>query len=209
MPRVVNLAVFVSGAGTTMEALAERIMAGQLPAQIAIVVADRLGTPAIERARHRGLDTLVRPMRTAPSGAAWTEAVAPELEQRGVDVVVLAGYLAILPKEFVVRFPGRIINLHPSLLPKYGGPGMYGLRVHAAVLRAGESETGVTVHQVTETVDAGPILWQIRVPVLPDDTPERLRTRLHPFEVRALVATITRFARDELPRPPGPRAGRG
>jgi len=201
MPRVVNLAVLVSGAGTTLEALADRILAGQLPAQIVLVVADRLGTPAIERARRRGLDTVVRPLRTAASGAAWTEEVAPELERREVDLVVLAGFLSVVPKEFLARFRDRVLNLHPSLLPKYGGPGMYGLRVHAAVLLAGEKETGVTVHRVTEAVDAGPILYQIRVPVLPDDTPERLRTRLHPVEVRALVATISRYARDELPLP--------
>jgi phosphoribosylglycinamide formyltransferase 1 len=200
--RVVTLAVFVSGAGTTLDGLTERILAGQLPAQIALVVADRLGTSAVERARRRGLETLVRPLRTASSGAAWTDAVAPELERRGVDVIVLAGFLSILPKEFIARFPDRIINLHPSLLPKFGGPGMYGLRVHSAVLRSGEKETGVSVHRVTEAVDAGPVLWQVRVPILPDDTPERLRARLHPIEVQALVATITRFAREELPLRP-------
>ena len=201
MARVVTLAVLVSGAGTTLDGLAERILAGQLPAQIGLVISDRLGAPAIERARRRGLDTLVRPLRTSPSGAAWTDAVAPEIERKEVDVIVLAGFLSILPKEFLHRFPDRIINLHPSLLPKYGGPGMYGLRVHTAVLRAGETETGVTVHRVIEAVDAGPILWQVRVPVLPDDTPERLRARMHPIEVQALAATITRFAREELPLP--------
>jgi phosphoribosylglycinamide formyltransferase 1 len=205
MPRVVTLAVFVSGAGTTLEGLADRIRAGQLPAQIAVVVSDRLGTGAIELARRRGLDTLVRSPRTSGSGEVWAREIAWELDRRQVELIVLAGFLAILPKEFVARYPDRILNLHPSLLPKHGGPGMYGLHVHEAVLRSGDRETGVTVHRVTEAVDGGPILTQVRVPVRPDDTPERLRARLHPIEVQALSETIARFARDELPLPPRPR----
>jgi phosphoribosylglycinamide formyltransferase 1 len=208
MPRVVTLAVFVSGAGTTLEGLADRIRAGQLPAQIAVVVSDRLGTGAIELARRRGLDTVVRSPRTSGSGAVWTQEIGSELERRGVELVVLAGFLAILPKEFVALYRDRILNLHPSLLPKHGGPGMYGLRVHEAVLRSGDKETGVTVHRVTDAVDGGPILLQVRVRVRPDDTPERLRTRLHPIEVQALSETIARFARDELPLPPRSRGTR-
>jgi phosphoribosylglycinamide formyltransferase 1 len=205
MPRVVTLAVFVSGAGTTLEGLADRIRAGQLPAQIAVVVSDRRGTGAIELARHRGLDTVVRSPRTSGSGAAWTQEIASELDRRGVELVVLAGFLAILPKEFVALYRDRILNLHPSLLPKHGGRGMYGLRVHEAVLRSGDTETGVTVHRVTDSVDGGPILLQVRVPVRPDDTPEKLRARLHPIEVQALSETIARFARDQLPLPPRSR----
>jgi len=208
MSRIVTLAVLVSGAGTTLEGLAERIDSGQLPARIAVVLADRTEAPAVDRARRRGFDTLVRPVRTMASGAAWSEAVVPELERRGVDLVVLAGFLAVLPPEFVARYPGRILNLHPSLLPKYGGRGMYGMRVHDAVLRSGDAETGVTVHLVTEAVDAGPILAQERVAIRPDDTPERLRERLHPIEVDLLAATIARFASGELPMPPAPPGAR-
>jgi phosphoribosylglycinamide formyltransferase 1 len=201
MPRILTVAIFVSGEGTTFEALAERIDSGGLPARIALVVSDRPAAPAIERARRRGVDAELRPLRDAGPGADWALGLSRELDQRGVELVVLAGFLSVLPKEFVSRWPGRIINVHPSLLPKFGGPGMYGHRVHEAVLRSGDPETGVTVHLVTEAVDAGPILAQVRVPVRADDTPDALRARLHPVEVEALAATILRFAGGELPLP--------
>ena len=112
-----------------------------------------------------------------------------------------AGFLTILPDDWVVRWRGRAINLHPSLLPKYGGRGLYGPRVHRAVLAAGEAETGATVHLVTEEVDRGPTIAQARLAVLPGDTPATLRARLHPVEVELLATTLRRFAEGTLPLP--------
>ena len=114
---------------------------------------------------------------------------------------MLAGFLSILPPSWVETWKGRALNLHPSLLPRYGGAGMHGFKVHQAVIAAREPETGATVHLVTTDVDAGPILAQARLPVLAADTPETLRARLAPVEVALLSETVLKFARGERPLP--------
>jgi phosphoribosylglycinamide formyltransferase 1 len=149
----------------------------------------------------------VLPVR-AESPERWAIALDRALHAADVELVVLAGFLSVLPEGLVERWAGRIINVHPSLLPKYGGPGFYGHRVHAAVLAAGDRESGATVHVVTPEVDRGPIVAQARLPVAPDDTPESLRARLGPVERALLVETIGRFAAGALPLPyPGERRG--
>jgi phosphoribosylglycinamide formyltransferase-1 len=194
------IAVLVSGEGTTLDALAELAANGSLPARIVLVLANRSGIGALEKAARRGLPSVVAVSREVPADA-WCERVTAELESRGAELVVLAGFLKILPPSWIERWKGRVINIHPALLPRYGGPGMYGAHVHEAVLAAGDPETGATVHLVTEAVDGGPILAQQRIPVLPGDTPESLRARIHPVEVALLADTIRRFADGSLPLP--------
>ena len=209
MSRSLRLALFVSGEGTTLEAVAEAIDGGHLPATIRLVVCDRPHAPAIERARRRGLPTTVLPMRGVPA-SAWQPRLATELAERRVELVVLAGFLSILPADWLREWAGRVINLHPALLPKFGGPGFYGRRVHEAVLASGDRESGATVHVVTAEVDGGPIVAQARVPVEPGDTPDSLRERLRPVETGLLCETIRRFSVGELPLPfpiPGAAAG--
>ncbi len=198
--RPLPISVLVSGEGTTLDALAELAERGQLPARIVLVLANRSGIGALEKARRRGLPTVVVPSRDAPV-EPWAERVSQELASRGTELVVLAGFLRILPASWVERWKGRVINIHPALLPRHGGRGMYGSHVHEAVLAAHETETGATVHLVTSPIDAGPILTQRSIPVLPDDTPDTLRARLHPLEVALLAETIGRFATGELPLP--------
>ena len=198
--RTLPVAVLVSGEGTTLEGLAELAVGGHLPIRIALVVSDRPNIPAIERARRRGIPTIVLPTKGADPNA-WSDRLTRELTDQGVELVVLAGFLSILPPRWVEQWSGRAINIHPALLPRHGGPGMYGMRVHRAVLAAGETETGATVHMVTSEVDGGPRVAQERVPVLPNDTPESLRVRLHPVEVTLLAATLRRFAEGDLPIP--------
>jgi phosphoribosylglycinamide formyltransferase-1 len=200
MTRRLGVGVLVSGEGTTLEGLAERVAAGRLPVRLASVVADRPHAAALEKARARGLPTLVLPSR-GDDPEAWAETLTAELVRHDVELVVLAGFRSILPRSWVHRWAGRAINLHPSLLPRYGGPGMYGRKVLEAVLAARERTTGATVHLVTDAVDRGPPIAQERVPVLPDDTPESLRARLHPVEVALLADTIRRFADGSLPLP--------
>jgi len=198
--RILPIALLVSGEGTTLDALAERIAGGHLPARVALVVADRPHAPAIERARLRGLPTLVLPTHGV-NPEEWGGRLTRELEHAGAELVVLAGFLSILPRSWVTRWHGRAVNLHPSLLPRYGGTGMYGRKVFEAVLAARERTTGATVHLVTNEVDGGPALAQERIPVAPDDTVETLRARLRPVEVALLSATIRQFAEGSLPLP--------
>ncbi len=200
MTRTLPIGVLVSGEGTTLEGLAELAVGGHLPVRIALVVSDRPQAPAIERARRRGIPTVVLPTRGVDPDA-WSDRLTRELEEKEVELVVLAGFLSILPARWVDRWAGRAINIHPSLLPRHGGPGMYGPKVHRAVLASGDRETGATVHIVTSDVDAGPTVAQERLPVLPNDTPESLRVRLHPIEVALLATTLRRFADGQLPLP--------
>lgn len=203
MARVLPIAVFLSGEGTTGDALAELAAGGHLAARLVLVLSDRPHAPGIERARLRGIPTAVRPLHGA-APATWADETDALLRERGTELVILAGFLGILPPELVRRWEGRVINVHPSLLPRFGGNGMYGRRVHAAVLASHAAESGATVHVVTETVDAGPILLQERVPVLPRDDVMSLRERLHPVEVRLLAEAIRRFADGDWPLPYSP-----
>ncbi|WP_311777917.1 phosphoribosylglycinamide formyltransferase [Trueperella abortisuis] len=176
-----RVAVLCSGGGTNLQALLDAAAAGRLPhAQLVLVGVDR-DCHALERAKKAGVPAL----RIAKTD------LAAVLEEARIDVVVLAGYLAIVPAEVTRAYAGRMINIHPSLLPAYGGPGMYGLRVHEAVLAAGESVTGATVHLVTDEVDGGPILSQAEVKVEPGDTPETLQARvMEQAEWRLLPRTL-------------------
>ncbi|MGI0133021.1 MAG: phosphoribosylglycinamide formyltransferase [Thermoplasmata archaeon] len=190
MPRTIRLAVLVSGEGTTLDALAERVQGGHVPARIVLVLADRPHAGAIEKARARGLPTRVLPFR-GTSLEAWSRAATDALCDSDTELVLLAGFLAILPGTFLNAWAGRVVNVHPSLLPKHGGPGMYGERVHASVLASGDRTTGATLHVVTEGVDAGPVLDSASVPVEPGDTPKVLRARVRPLEIR-LISELVR-----------------
>jgi phosphoribosylglycinamide formyltransferase-1 len=184
--------VLVSGNGTNLEALINAERRGALEGgRIDAVISDREGVYALERARRGGIPGMVEaPDRTLPREARRRELsdrILAIARRRGAALIVLAGFLSILEGELIGEYAGRIINLHPALLPKYGGRGMYGERVHRAVLAAGERESGCTVHLVDRGTDTGPILLQRRVPVLPGDSPEGLAARIHGEEHIAVV----------------------
>lgn len=200
MPRRLALGVLASGEGTTLDALAEQAAGGHVPARVAIVLSDRPYAPVLEKARRRGLATAVLPVKDTPP-EKWSARATQVLKDAGVELVVLAGFLSIVPPPFTKAWAGRAINIHPSLLPRYGGKGLYGDRVHAAVLAAGDVETGATIHLVTDEVDGGPVLAQQRVLIEPGDTPERLRHRVQAAERVALYGVIARFAEGEWPLP--------
>jgi len=200
MGRVLPIAVFLSGPGTTFDAVAEAIAGGHLPARIALVLADRPHAGGVELARHRGLPTAVRPIHGV-SVETWAKEVDGLLLDRGVELVVLAGFLAVVPTPLLARWRGRIINVHPALLPRHGGRGMYGIRVHAAVLAAGDTVSGATVHLVTEALDGGPVLLREELPVAPGETAEGLQAKVRPLERRLLMEAIRRFAEGDWPLP--------
>ncbi len=172
----VRIAVFASGGGTNLQALMDHFQASQL-ARIALVVTDRPDTGAEARARSAGIPAHVIPVKTRPI-AAVTADLLDALGSASADVVALAGYVRLLPADVVRRFAYRILNIHPALLPAFGGKGMYGRKVHRAVLDSGCRITGATVHFVNERYDAGRVLAQWPVPVLEDDTPETLASRV-------------------------------
>lgn len=173
-----RIAVLVSGGGTNLEALLNAQEAGKLPhGEIVLVLSSAEGAYALERARNHGVPGFAVPRRGAGQ-ASFEAALLQKLAEHEIDVIVLAGFLSILSEDFVRRWPDRIINVHPSLIPAFCGKGMYGLRVHEAALERGVRVTGATVHLVNEIPDGGRILLQRAVEVLPGDTPETLQRRV-------------------------------
>lgn len=190
MPPRRRIAVFASGAGTTFAALLDAAAATRLPADIVLLISNRTAAGAMAIARARGVAHLHLSTATHPDAAMLDAAIADALTAAAVDWVVLAGYLKQLGPRTLARFAGRIVNTHPALLPKFGGSGMYGDRVHAAVLAAGERESGATVHLVEADYDTGPIIAQLRVPVHVDDTVEALSMRVRDAEKSLLISTL-------------------
>jgi len=188
--------VLVSGGGSNLQAILDAQEAGALPdIQVALVLSSKMGVMAIERAHRHKIDSTVVERSWFSDDAAFQTAILKELVNARIDVVCLAGYLKKLGPDIIQTFQGRILNIHPALLPKYGGPGMYGHFVHEAVLAAGEKESGCTVHVVDEEFDHGPVLAQARVPVLPADTPESLAARVLEEEHRLYPLTLKEFCR--------------
>ena len=170
MSEKIRVAVLVSGGGTNLQALIDKEADGQIPdATIVKVIASRDDAFALERAAKAGIETAV---------AREPEQVMEELQKSGADMIVLAGYMKVLPKEIIETYRNRIINIHPSLIPSFCGVGYYGLKVHEAALARGVKLTGATVHFVDEGMDSGPILLQKAVEVKPGDTPELLQRRV-------------------------------
>ena len=176
---MIRIAVFVSGGGTNLQALLDAEKSGQLKSgRIALVVSSRPGVYALERAAKAGVPAVVVSRKDCRDQAEFEERLLAALEAQGIDMIVLAGFLSILSADFTARFPQRILNVHPSLIPSFCGRGFYGLKVHEAALAYGVKVTGATVHYVNEIPDGGQILLQKAVEVLPGDTPERLQRRV-------------------------------
>jgi len=190
--------VLVSGQGTTLQALIDACAGPAFPARLAIVLSNVPGVYALERARRAGIPAAVIDRYAYPSTGAFETALRAALDGAGVELVCLAGFLRILTPAFVDAFAGRLINIHPSLLPAFGGKGMYGDRVHAAVLRAGCRVTGCTVHFVTAVPDSGPIIAQAAVPVREDDTVADLAARVRVEELRLYPEAVRLFTEGRL-----------
>jgi phosphoribosylglycinamide formyltransferase-1 len=189
-----KIAVFVSGGGRSLENLSARIAAGELDARIAVIVSSTPKAFALERAARLGIPSVVIDPDRKLDPAAFSRDAFIAAESFGAELVVLAGFLRLLviPESWL----GRVINIHPALLPAFGGKGMYGHRVHEAVIQSGAQESGCTVHYVTNEYDAGPILLQRRVAVQPDDTADSLAARVFEEEKIALPEAIRRHLSD-------------
>ena len=189
-----RVAILISGGGSNMLRLVDD-MTGDHPARPCLVASNDPGAAGLVRAAERGIPTAAIDHRAHPDRAAFEAALHDALLAARPDIVALAGFMRILTAPFVARWQGRMLNIHPSLLPKYRG-----LDTHARAIAAGEAEAGCTVHEVTAELDDGPILGQARVPVRPDDTPEALAARVLVQEHRLYPAVLRRFAAGDRTR---------
>ena len=177
--RKARIAVLVSGGGTNLQAILDAQAAGKLlHGQVALVVSNRTGAYALERARAAGVEALTLTRKACGGQAGFEAALTKALEENSIELIVLAGFLSILSEDFTGRWPRRILNVHPSLIPAFCGAGFYGLKVHEAALERGVKVTGATVHFVNEIPDGGEIIYQKAVRIQPGDTPEVLQRRV-------------------------------
>lgn len=181
----IKLAVFASGGGTNCENII-RYFKDSDKVKVALVVANKVGIPALEKAERFGVPTRVLPK----ADLNRKDILLPLMKEYSIDFIVLAGFLLVIPGFLIREYDRRIINLHPALLPKFGGMGMYGHRVHEAVKAAGETETGMTVHWVSGKVDGGEIIAQFRTPISPDDTPDDIAAKEHVLEMEHFPRVI-------------------
>lgn len=188
---MVRIAVFVSGNGSLLPTLFEAVENGRLPARISCVISDRIGAPALDKAEAAGYPALCLDRRQYrdPRGISLSDALLREVKDQA-DYIVLAGFLSILQGRLLEAYEGRIINIHPALLPKHGGRGMYGIRVHQAVIDSGDTSSGTTVHYVTAGVDTGPVILQREVEISPGETAESLQRKVHEIEGDTLVEAL-------------------
>ena len=198
----IRIAAFASGRGSNLNAILMKIKSGALRnAKIALVVTNNSNSGALRLARNHGIEAVHLSSITHPRPAEYERAMLKFMTDHGIQLILLAGYMKLLPREVVRSFPERILNIHPALLPRHGGKDMYGLNVHRSVIESGDKESGVTIHYVNERYDEGAIIRQQKVPVLPDDTPESLAARVleveHDLYWRVIDSVISSLANRE------------
>jgi phosphoribosylglycinamide formyltransferase 1 len=198
-----RIGFLASHGGTSMRAAVAAIRKRELNAVAAVLIANNDGVPALAFAAEQKIPHRVINVRATGSPETADHAIAATLAEHRVELVMLSGYLRKLGPITLQRFAGRVLNIHPALLPRFGGRGMYGLRVHEAVIAAGEAVSGASIHVVDEEYDQGPVIGQAQVPVQSGDTMQTLAARVGEAEVALVVATLRRIADGELPLPIG------
>lgn len=195
-----KIAVLVSGGGTNLQALIDAENKGELGSgKITLVIASKPGVYALERAKNNNIEAMVLARKDYDSISAYSKALADTLNSADIDLVVLAGFLTIIDEQVYEKFPNRILNVHPALIPSFCGKGFYGLHVHEAALEKGVKVSGATVHIVTPECDAGPIVLQKAVEVRQDDTPETLQRRImEEAEWKILPEAVKLFCDDKI-----------
>jgi formyltetrahydrofolate-dependent phosphoribosylglycinamide formyltransferase len=187
---VKKLVIFASGSGTNMQAIIDKIDAGEIRAEIVGLIVNKPGIKSIERATKFNIPVSVIAEKDQE---AFSKKITKKLTEWNPDLIILAGFLKKIPDSIIKKYENKIINIHPALLPKYGGKGFYGLNVHKAVIEAGDKESGCTVHYVNKEYDKGPIISQEKVPVHPNDTPEDLAKRVLKAEHKLLPTVIKKI----------------
>lgn len=195
---MLKLAVFVSGSGTNLQCIIDAVKEKTIEAEIALVVASKAGIYALERATQASIPSVVFDKNDFPTTQDMFNSLLGVLKSYSIDFIVLAGYLNILTKSFVASYPRRIINIHPSLIPKYCGKNFYGMKVHEAVIDNKEKISGATVHYVDEGTDTGEIIMQETVEVLNSDTPQSLQKRVLALEHTLLPKAINKALKQLL-----------
>ncbi len=193
-----NIAVFASGRGSNFQAILNAIDAGLLPARITVLISNKSDAGALEIARARGIPTSQLSQKLFPSEEALAEAMLNVLSKQRAEFIALAGYLKKIPLQVVRRYRNRIVNIHPALLPSFGGAGMYGHYVHEAVIASGVKVSGASVHLVDEEYDRGPIVMQKTVDVAPDDTPDSLAAKVLTIEHEIYPFVLKAFAEGQV-----------
>ena len=198
---MIQIAVFVSGGGTNLQALIDAEKAGKIHSgHLALVVASKPGVYALERAERAGIPSVVVSRKGCAGQDEFEAQILAALEEHHIDMIVLAGFMSILSADFTRRWPNRILNVHPALIPSFCGKGYYGLKVHEAALAYGVKVTGATVHYVNEIPDGGQILLQKAVEILPGDTPETLQRRVMEQAEWILLPQATELVAERLSR---------
>ena len=184
--------MFASGSGTNFRAILEHRNKGELKSDVKLLITNNSSCGAVSIARENGIEIVHISRKVFPdlSSQEYSNLFLSALSKHNIDLIVLAGYMKMLPREVVTHYKGRIINIHPALLPKYGGQGMYGINVHRAVIESGDKETGVTVHYVDENYDEGEIIHQEKIDVNENDTPESLMERVKEIEHKVYPKVI-------------------
>jgi formyltetrahydrofolate-dependent phosphoribosylglycinamide formyltransferase len=196
MERVARLAVLLSGSGTSLQNLLDRAADGSLPARVVVVISSKLEAYGLERARQANIPAIAIPRKSYPDVTRFNDALHAELARHDFDLIILAGFLS--PFELRGRYSGRVLNIHPALIPAFCGLGFYGDRVHRAVIASGVKVSGCTVHFADDTYDTGPIILQEAVPVFDNDTPETLAARVREVEKRLYPEAIRLWAQGRL-----------
>jgi phosphoribosylglycinamide formyltransferase-1 len=195
---LLRIAVLVSGSGTNLQSLIDSCRSGYIPGEIALVISSSPSAYSLERASKENIESIVIQRKNFNSDKEFSEEILKEVRARKTDLICLAGFLKKLGKNIVSAYRNRIMNIHPALLPKFGGQGMYGIRVHEAVLKSGEKYSGCTVHFVDEEYDRGPIILQKKVEVRQDDTPQTLAERILTEEHRLYPEAVKLFAEGKI-----------
>jgi phosphoribosylglycinamide formyltransferase-1 len=185
-----KIAIFASGSGTNTQRIIE-YFTGNTQISVSLVLSNKPDAYVLERAKRLQVPSVVFDRHTFNE----TDEIPDLLKKEGIDFIVLAGFLWLVPLNLIRAYPGKIINIHPALLPKYGGKGMYGERVHEAVIQSGDKESGISIHYVNEKYDEGNIIFQAKCEVLPDDTPDSLAQRIHQLEYKHYPEVIEKLVR--------------